>query len=216
MRTPHRCLSLALPLALLAATLSPMSAAAETAPWQTELASALEPAHGGMVFSPPLRAGDDEAASDVVVLATVEQNVSTDTVAEASAASEPRSLLMALADKLRNIRYRRGGSDPATGFDCSGFVRYVFRHGVGVDLPANSASQFRTGQSVDRHAMRSGDLVFFRTAGKRISHVGIYVDNGRFIHSPSTGKVVRVDRLDQGYWARHFAGARRPEAFNAS
>ncbi|ANB17679.1 C40 family peptidase [Dokdonella koreensis] len=129
-----------------------------------------------------------------------------------TADEKPGHLLIALAKQLRDIRYRRGGSNPKTGFDCSGFVRYVFQHALGVSLPAGSAAQFRVGDTIDRRDMQPGDLVFFRIAGKRISHVGIYVAEGRFIHAPSAGKVVRVDSLEQTYWARRFAGARRPEA----
>jgi cell wall-associated NlpC family hydrolase len=122
-----------------------------------------------------------------------------------------REALLSFAMKLRDIRYRRGGRAPATGFDCSGFVRYVFMHSIGLDLPTNSASQFLAGLKVKRNDMKTGDLVFFRTRGKAISHVGIYIDNGQFIHSPSAGKTVRVDSLNEAYWAKHFVGAKRPE-----
>lgn len=122
-----------------------------------------------------------------------------------------RESLLAFAMKLRDIRYRRGGHAPSTGFDCSGFVRYVFMHSIGLDLPTNSASQFLAGLKVKRNEMKTGDLVFFRTRGKAISHVGIYIDNGQFIHSPSAGKTVRVDSLNEAYWAQHFVGAKRPE-----
>jgi cell wall-associated NlpC family hydrolase len=113
---------------------------------------------------------------------------------------------------LRDIRYRRGGRSPQRGFDCSGFVHYVFAQVLGVDLPENSAAQYRDGRKIDRDELQAGDLVFFRTRGKRVSHVGIYVGEGRFIHSPTTGERVRVDRLSQQYWAHRFAGARRPDA----
>jgi cell wall-associated NlpC family hydrolase len=122
-----------------------------------------------------------------------------------------REALLAFAMKLRDIRYHRGGRKPSTGFDCSGFVRYVFLHSIGLDLPTNSASQFLAGLKVKRTEMKTGDLVFFRTRGKAISHVGIYIDNGQFIHSPSAGKTVRVDSLNEAYWAKHFVGAKRPE-----
>jgi cell wall-associated NlpC family hydrolase len=122
-----------------------------------------------------------------------------------------RESLLAFAMKLRDIRYHRGGRAPSTGFDCSGFVRYVFIHSIGLDLPTNSASQFLAGLKVKRNEMKTGDLVFFRTRGKAVSHVGIYIDNGQFIHSPSAGKTVRVDSLNEAYWAQHFVGAKRPE-----
>ena len=127
-------------------------------------------------------------------------------------ATRLRQALVALAMQLRDVRYVRGGRSPATGFDCSGFVRYVFAHAIGLNLPANSARQFLAGVKVKRGDMQPGDLVFFHTRGKkRISHVGIYLDNGRFIHSPSAGKSVEVSSLDEAYWAKRFAGARRPE-----
>ncbi len=127
----------------------------------------------------------------------------------------PVQLLTDLANKLRGTRYKRGGRQPSTGFDCSGFVRYVFHLGIGVDLPRTSAAQFQAGHQVARNDLRSGDLVFFRTAGKRISHVGIYLDGGRFIHSPSSGKRVSVSSLSEHYWSRHFAGGRRAEVLAA-
>lgn len=122
-----------------------------------------------------------------------------------------REALLSFAMKLRDIRYQRGGRAPTTGFDCSGFVRYVFAHSIGLDLPTNSASQFLAGLKVKRNEMKTGDLVFFRTRGKAISHVGMYIANGQFIHSPSAGKTVRVDSLNEAYWSKHFAGAKRPE-----
>lgn len=124
-----------------------------------------------------------------------------------------RKALLAVAMSLRDVRYVRGGHDPSTGFDCSGFVRYVFSHAIGLQLPSNSASQFLAGLKVRRADMKPGDLVFFRTQGRhRISHVGIYISNGRFIHSPTTGKSVEISSLDNSYWAKRFAGAKRPEA----
>jgi len=127
--------------------------------------------------------------------------------------SDLRRALISLAMNLRDIRYVRGGHDPSTGFDCSGFVRYVFAHATGMQLPTNSASQFLSGLKVARADMKPGDLVFFHTHGRSaISHVGIYISNGKFIHSPTSGESVQVSSLDEAYWAKHFAGAKRPEA----
>ncbi|HXD37936.1 MAG TPA: C40 family peptidase [Rhodanobacter sp.] len=124
-----------------------------------------------------------------------------------------RKALLAAAMSLRDIRYVRGGHNPSTGFDCSGFVRYVFSHAIGLQLPNTSASQFLAGVKVTREDIRPGDLVFFHTRGRHhISHVGIYISNGRFIHSPTTGKSVEISSLDDGYWAKRFAGAKRPAA----
>ena len=131
--------------------------------------------------------------------------------AEPAESLSPAQLLTRLADGLRNIRYKRGGRSPTTGFDCSGFVRYVFRMGIGAELPNTSSAQFHTGLAVARDELRSGDLVFFRTRGKRVSHVGIYLGEGRFIHAPSSGKTVSISSLTEHYWSRRFAGARRPD-----
>lgn len=125
----------------------------------------------------------------------------------------PRKRLADFAMKLRDIRYVRGGHEPATGFDCSGFVHYVFRETFGLTLPYDAPSQFRDGKYVARNQMQTGDLVFFHE-GKRISHVGIYLDEGHFIHSPRPGKRVRVDSLDSTYWAKRFAGAKRPDVLS--
>ena len=128
--------------------------------------------------------------------------------------SQLRKMLADFSMTLQNIRYRRGGRDPKSGFDCSGFVRYVFSKSVGADLPSDSASQYRYGNNVARADMKVGDLVFFKIRGKRVSHVGIYLGDGRFIHSPSTGKTVSISRLDEAYWSHRFAGAKRPNVLS--
>jgi cell wall-associated NlpC family hydrolase len=128
-----------------------------------------------------------------------------------------RDALVDLAMSLRDIPYVSGGSTPSTGFECSGFVRYVFAHAIGMRLPANAASQFLAGLKVSRGRLKTGDLVFFHTSGKhRISHVGIYLSGGRFIHAPTSGKSVEVSSLNESYWSRRFAGARRPAAIVAA
>lgn len=132
---------------------------------------------------------------------------------DTAVASDPRQDLTDFAMQFVDVRYRRGGRAPSTGFDCSGFVHYVFAQVLGIDLPNNSIGQYEVGKKVARSDMMTGDLVFFKTHGKRISHVGIYLGQGRFIHSPTTGERVRVSNLSENYWARHFAGARRPATF---
>jgi cell wall-associated NlpC family hydrolase len=108
---------------------------------------------------------------------------------------------------LRGVPYRDGGSDPS-GFDCSGFVEYVFaQHGVW--MPRTVAAQYRAGHPVDRGALQPGDLVFFSTVAAGASHVGIVVAQGEFVHAPSTSGVVRVEALGSGYWSSRFVGARR-------
>ncbi|MGH8062649.1 MAG: C40 family peptidase [Pseudoxanthomonas sp.] len=107
--------------------------------------------------------------------------------------------------------YRWGGTSPDSGFDCSGLVGYVFRTALGIDLPRVSRDMAgKTDAELirNREDLKQGDLVFFGHRG-RVSHVGIYVGEGRFLHSPSTGKDVRVDSLVTGYWSAKFMQARR-------
>ncbi len=107
------------------------------------------------------------------------------------------------AKRLVGTRYVYGGSTPRSGFDCSGFVRYVYGH-FGVSLPHSSYAQFSLGRRIGRRSLRPGDLVFFDGLG----HVGMYVGNGRFIHAPHTGTRVRIETL-AGWYSSRFAGARR-------
>lgn len=124
-------------------------------------------------------------------------------VSERPADAERGRRVVAIAKKHVGAPYRWGGSSPA-GFDCSGFVRYVYAQ-VGVSLPHNAAKQYRLGTPVSRDNLQPGDLVFF----DRLRHNGIYVGNGRFIHSRQTGKRVAIARLDGEWYSDHFAGARR-------
>lgn len=167
--------------------------------------------HVGPSALSPASAGTTETAGQV-------GGATADPAADnAAKVTDLRKALIGLAMNLRDTRYVRGGRDPSTGFDCSGFVRYVFAHAIGMKLPTNSASQFLAGLKVDRADMKPGDLVFFQTGRKHhISHVGIYLSNGRFIHSPATGKTVQVSSLSESYWARHFAGAKRPSGIVAA
>jgi cell wall-associated NlpC family hydrolase len=107
------------------------------------------------------------------------------------------------------IRYRRGGSTPETGLDCSGLVMNVFRNAVGLDLPRTATEMSRVGESVKRQELKPGDLVFFNTMRRTFSHVGIYLGDGQFVHSPSRGGKVRVEDMASSYWAKRFTGARR-------
>jgi cell wall-associated NlpC family hydrolase len=103
--------------------------------------------------------------------------------------------------------YVLGGTTP-TGFDCSGFVRYVYRlHGV--ELPRNVATQAIVGEPVERENIRAGDLVFFRTTGSGFTHVGIATSRDAFVHAPNSRGVVRVEPLTSPYWSQHYVGARR-------
>ncbi len=104
--------------------------------------------------------------------------------------------------------YRWGGPSAETGFDCSGLTMTAYRLN-GLELPRTSAAQYAAGRSVPRGSLKEADLVFFGTGRTgRVTHVGLYIGEGRFIHAPSSGGVVRIDALSEGYYRRHFLGAR--------
>jgi cell wall-associated NlpC family hydrolase len=109
------------------------------------------------------------------------------------------------------VRYRWGGNSPDSGLDCSGFVRYVFQDTLGLALPRRAEEMSRVGEKVSLNDLKPGDLVFFNTMRRTFSHVGIYIGDNKFVHSPSTGSTIRVDDLDESYWEKHFTGARRIE-----
>ncbi len=110
---------------------------------------------------------------------------------------------------LLGIRYRRGGSTPEAGFDCSGFVSHVFREGIGLVLPRSSKEMSKTGEVVNREELKPGDLVFFNTMRSAFSHVGIYLGDNQFVHAPRAGGRVRIEDLRDSYWVKRFNGARR-------
>ena len=117
------------------------------------------------------------------------------------------------------VPYRRGGSSAETGFDCSGFVRAIYEQTAGLLLPRRAEQQAAATQKIEKAELKPGDLVFFNTMKRAFSHVGIYVGNGKFIHSPKPGAEVRVEDMGVSYWSKRFDGARRvsdPEAAAAS
>jgi cell wall-associated NlpC family hydrolase len=107
------------------------------------------------------------------------------------------------------INYKYGGNEPDAGFDCSGFVRYVYNNTLGLILPRTSAEMSKKGDTVRKDDLKPGDLVFFNTLKRAFSHVGIYVGEGKFVHAPSSGGVVRVESMEIPYWQQRFNGARR-------
>ena len=118
-----------------------------------------------------------------------------------------RPAVVGTALSLRGAPYRNGGGDPS-GFDCSGFVAYVFAQ-QGLYLPRTVSEQYSQGQAVGQDSMEAGDLVFFNTAGAGASHVGIAVSPDEFVHAPSSRGVVRVESLNAPYWSSRFIGTRR-------
>lgn len=107
------------------------------------------------------------------------------------------------------IHYKYGGTTPETGMDCSGLVRYVFKESWGTDLPRTSIEISKIGARVEPKDLQPGDLVFYNTLRRGFSHVGIYLGDNRFIHSPARGGEVRIESMDLQYWKKRFNGARR-------
>ncbi|MDR2787453.1 MAG: C40 family peptidase [Candidatus Accumulibacter sp.] len=107
------------------------------------------------------------------------------------------------------IDYRRGGTNPDSGFDCSGFVQVVFRDALGKLLPRTAREQSQIGNVVDKNELKPGDLVFFNTMRRAFSHVGIYLGDNRFMHAPRVGSEIRVEDMSQSYWVKRYNGARR-------
>jgi cell wall-associated NlpC family hydrolase len=127
------------------------------------------------------------------------------TAAKAETASNVLGVrAVTFARRLIGVPYRYGGSSPRSGFDCSGFVHYVYER-LGIELPRTSYDQYGVGRRVPRRALRPGDLVFFDGRG----HVGIYIGAGRFIHSPRRGTSVKIDGLGESWYAARYDGARR-------
>lgn len=132
----------------------------------------------------------------------------TDVVRAIQVPAEQRQEVVMVAMGLMGSPYRNGGTDPSSGFDCSGLVSYVFQTAASTQLPRTASSQASVARRISRRALRAGDLVFFNTLGRPNSHVGIYIGGGQFVNAPSSGGRVRVDTLDNPYFSRRFESAR--------
>lgn len=112
------------------------------------------------------------------------------------------------------IPYRHGGNTPDSGFDCSGLIQYVYAESAAINLPRTVAQMSMIqAPTIEDFNLQAGDLVIFATGtGSRPSHAGIYVGEGRFVHAPSRGGVVRMDLLSEDYWQRSYLNAKRPLA----
>ncbi len=119
------------------------------------------------------------------------------------------SELVVAAMAFLGVPYRHGGNSIEAGFDCSGFVRAMYEQTAGLLLPRRAEQQAAATQTIDRAELQPGDLVFFNTLRRSFSHVGIYVGDGKFIHSPRAGAQVRVENMRVAYWNTRFDGARR-------
>ncbi|WP_431018607.1 C40 family peptidase [Burkholderia cepacia] len=179
----------------------------------------------GALFAAAPGAFADEVSSFNQNVTNSTQNASNSSLQQTSAqpsSGGAKSFLAGMAGKagdvvvgalnMIGVRYRWGGNSPDSGLDCSGFVRYVFQDTLGMSLPRRAEEMSRVGEKVSMSNLKPGDLVFFNTMRRTFSHVGIYIGDNKFVHSPSTGSTIRVDDLDSGYWEKRFTGARRLES----
>jgi cell wall-associated NlpC family hydrolase len=146
-----------------------------------------------------------------VVLYSAEENAAQATNPQLTSWQTKAQEVLINALSLTGIKYKYGGSNPATGFDCSGFVRYVFSQAANLTLPPTARAISQIGKTVKKDELQPGDLVFFNTLKSAFSHVGIYVGDNKFVHAPRTGGAVRVESMQTSYWASRFDGAQRLE-----
>jgi N-acetylmuramoyl-L-alanine amidase len=131
--------------------------------------------------------------------------------ADRSTVTSLASELLEYSKRFLGVPYKWAGTSPKTGFDCSGFTQYVFKH-FDIDLNRIAADQSRQGEQISKQDLQSGDLVFFDTSGKvngQITHVGIYIGDGKFIHASSPGSDVKYDTINDGFYQRTYVAGRR-------
>lgn len=157
---------------------------------------------------PFLSQSNDESATSSNVTQEAE---STTSAANASWTSTAQEIILHALSQT-GVKYKYGGISPDAGFDCSGFVRYVFQEAANLTLPHGARAMSQVGQNISEKELQPGDLVFFNTMKSVYSHVGIYVGNNRFIHSPSAGSSISVADMNDSYWSKRFTGARRVDA----
>jgi len=160
--------------------------------------------------------GKPDTQGDVVLQLLQDKGLLPPAMAENSQAlvrqvRDAASDLVIAAMNFLGVPYRRGGNSPELGFDCSGFTRHIFEHSLGLVLPRRADQQAHDAGllPIDRNDLKPGDLVFFDTMRRAFSHVGIYVGDGKFIHSPRSGAQVRMEDMRAPYWSKRFNGARR-------
>lgn len=141
---------------------------------------------------------------------TAPTRVNSENAANTQATEQDQMNEVALyALSLSGTPYKYGGNSPDSGFDCSGFVGYVYRKVLNINLPRSAQEINLLGTAVKKADLQPGDLVFYKTLRRTFSHVGIYLGNDRFVHSPSRGGSIRVDSMLDKYWRKRFQGARR-------
>jgi cell wall-associated NlpC family hydrolase len=150
-----------------------------------------------------VNAWSDEAAS------SASQNEQTTFLTRIREISDRASSLVTRAVDFIGIRYKHGGNNVEQGLDCSGLVRLVYKDALDVQLPRTSLEISRAGERIEPDELQPGDLVFYNTLKRGFSHVGIYMGDNKFIHSPSSGGRVRIESMEIKYWKKRFNGARR-------
>lgn len=152
------------------------------------------------------------AASGAAELAAPLKTADAMPVTTQTTTSDKAAEILSNALGLVGVKYKYGGRSPDSGLDCSGFVGHVFHNTAGLVLPRSASAISMVGSKITQNELRPGDLVFFKTMRKTISHVGIYLGNNQFVHSSSskTGDVM-VSNMAENYWSKHFTAARRVE-----
>lgn len=125
-----------------------------------------------------------------------------------SRTAEVRGSIASYALTLLDKPYVWGGQDLETGFDCSGLVSHVYRQAAGIEVKGNAASMAKAARAISSAEIQTGDLLFFNTKNRPASHVGLYVGDSKFVHASNPRTGVRVDRLDNSYYAKRFEGAK--------
>jgi cell wall-associated NlpC family hydrolase len=131
--------------------------------------------------------------------------------AQVTQVAQTASNIVVSAMGFLGLPYKRGGNSFETGFDCSGFVKALYEQSIGKILPRSAAEQAAQTTQISKDELQPGDLVFFNTMRRAFSHVGIYVGEGKFIHSPKPGAQVRIEDMSVRYWDSRYNGARRVE-----
>lgn len=155
----------------------------------------------GAQAAPPAAADMDQFLADKGLMEKIDQVRQT--------VGAKTTALVFTAMGFLGVPYRRGGNTVESGFDCSGFVRATYEQTLGLILPRKAEQQAAATEKIERTDLKPGDLVFFNTMRRAFSHVGIYVGDGKFIHSPKPGSEVRVEDMGIAYWRSRFDGARR-------
>ena len=157
----------------------------------------------GLAHAAPVSAEDDELESFInqsLVLSQISHI--------GKSVGNQASDLVVNAMGFLGVPYKRGGTG-SNGFDCSGFVRAIYENTLGLVLPHNAKAQAAATEQIESSELQPGDLVFFNTLRRTFSHVGIYIGEGKFIHSPRAGGEVRIENMSDTYWRKRFNGARR-------